>query len=360
MEHENNAAPGNNSNGQQPRRIDPAQVRKITQSEIHKPAQDSPKNMLNIKRSYEWIEEAMKQPIPRMLFDEFWNEGEICILFADTNVGKSILAVQIADSISRGEPLPGFRLEAEPQPVIYFDFELSCKQYELRYSRDYTDHYVFHPNMYRAELNPGDELPAGCDSFEDCIVMSIEEAILNRNVKVLVVDNLTYLRNDNERAREANPFMQQLMGLKKEHGLSMLILAHTPKRDLSTPITENHLQGSKSLMSFADSSFCIGTSTQDKSLRYLKQIKVRAGEHRYSGDNVALCRIEKPTNFLGFTLIGHSTEREHLREKSEREKEELVREVKRLHFEEGKSQNAIAKELNISPSTVNKYVRKTG
>ncbi|MBW7913692.1 MAG: AAA family ATPase [Taibaiella sp.] len=338
-----------------PHRIDPVQIAKIAMDEINRPAPDTP-GILNIKRSYEWIEQAMQQPVPTMLFDEFWNEGEICILFADTNAGKSILAVQIADSISRGEAIQGFRLEAQAQPVIYFDFELSCKQYELRYSNGYRGHYTFHPNLYRAELNPGDTLPLGCHSFEDCIIAGIEEAVLNRNVKVLVIDNLTYLRDDNERARDAKPLMQKLMALKKEHGLSILILAHTPKRDPGSPITLNHLQGSKMLMNFCDSSFCIGTSTQDKNLRYLKQIKVRAGEYRYTADQVALCRIEKPANFLGFWYIGTGHEKEHLKEKEEGDKAELIQRAKELKGE-GKTQREIAEEMGISLGAVNKYLK---
>ena len=50
----------------------------------------------------QWLEIAKTRSIPKMLFSEFWFQGELCILFADTNMGKSILAVQIADSISRG------------------------------------------------------------------------------------------------------------------------------------------------------------------------------------------------------------------------------------------------------------------
>ena len=333
--------------------LNPDEIRRIAITHINQPATDN-NGLLNIKRSYEWIEEAMLQPIPVMLFDEFWNEGEICILFADTNAGKSILAVQIADSISRGTAVPGFKLQTPAQPVIYFDFELSCKQYELRYSNAYTGHYAFHPNLYRAELNPGDELPIGCDSFEDCIIAAIEEAVLNRNVKVLVIDNLTYLRDDNERARDAKPLMQKLMSLKKQHGLSILILAHTPKRDPGSPITLNHLQGSKMLMNFCDSSFCIGTSTQDKNLRYLKQIKVRAGEYCYTADNVALCRIEKPTNFLGFYHIGHGNEKEHLREKNNEEDKQRAKELK----EQGMSLREIGAELGIGKSTVGRYLNE--
>ncbi len=58
------------------------------------------------------------------------------------------------------------------------------------------------------------------------------------------------------------------------------------------------------------------------------------------------------------TESNHGHEKEHLKEKEEGDNTALIKEVKRLHLEEGKSQNAIAKELGLSPSTVNKYVHK--
>jgi hypothetical protein len=42
------------------------------------------------KPANSWIKEASLKPILKILFSEFWFEGEICILFADTNVGKAI------------------------------------------------------------------------------------------------------------------------------------------------------------------------------------------------------------------------------------------------------------------------------
>jgi hypothetical protein len=87
-----------------------------------------------------------------MLFSEFWYEQELCILFADTNVGKTILAVQIADSISRGCPIPGFKLEAQKQKVIYCDFELNDKQFQGRYSRNYGEPYVFSDNIIVCQI----------------------------------------------------------------------------------------------------------------------------------------------------------------------------------------------------------------
>lgn len=51
--------------------------------------------------------------------------------------------------------------------------------------------------------------------------------------------------------------MKQLKTLKNKYDLSLLILAHTPKRDLSKQLTRNDLQGSKMLINFCDSCFAI-------------------------------------------------------------------------------------------------------
>jgi hypothetical protein len=56
------------------------------------------KGLFTVKTASRWIEQAKTRPIPQMLFGELWFEGELCILFADTNLGKSILAVQIGNS----------------------------------------------------------------------------------------------------------------------------------------------------------------------------------------------------------------------------------------------------------------------
>jgi len=124
------------------------------------------KSLLKLKTASEWIEEAMSQPIPKMLFGDLWYEGEVNILFADTNLGKSILAVQIANSISRGEEIPGFILESLKQVVIYCDFELTSKQFEARYSHNNDSHYYFDNNFKRVEINPDAEFIEG-QSFED-------------------------------------------------------------------------------------------------------------------------------------------------------------------------------------------------
>jgi RNA polymerase sigma factor (sigma-70 family) len=312
--------------------------------------------IFKVKQANKWLEEANKRPIPKMLFDEFWFEGEVCILFADTNLGKSILAVQIADSISRAFPIQGFRLEAAKQKVLYFDFELSDKQFENRYSEDYANHYCFDDNFLRVEINPEAELESD-KSFEETLFVSLEQAIVEHSVRVLIIDNLTYLKNETERAKDALPLMKLLKALKNKYSLSILALAHTPKRDLSKPIGKNDLQGSKMLMSFCDCSFAIGESQKDTAFRYIKQIKVRQAEFRYDAENVCLCGISKPGNFLQFEFVSYTKEREHLKEITETDKKQQQEIIVQLHAD-GKSYREIGEVIGISHTQVSRILKK--
>jgi hypothetical protein len=313
------------------------------------------KGLFTVKTAKRWIEQAKNRPIPQMLFGEFWFEGELCILFADTNLGKSILAVQIGNSISRGEQIRGFKLETPKQPILYFDFELSDKQFENRYSIKFEQHYSFDDNFIRVEVNPEAVIPEG-QSFEDYLNYSLERSITEIGAKVLIVDNLTYLKNETEKAKDALPLMKHLKALKNKYGLSILALAHTPKRDLSKPITRNDLQGSKMLINFCDSSFSIGESHSDKNLRYLKQIKQRNTEQIYDAENVCICQIDKPLNFLLFEFVNFGKEWEHLKQHTEKDKESLnekVRELKR----QGRSFREIGAELGISHMKVSRILK---
>jgi AAA domain-containing protein len=312
--------------------------------------------LFKIRTANEWIEDAKSRPIPKMLFDEYWYEGELCILFADTNVGKSILAVQIGNSISKCKKIHGFKCEAEKQPILYFDFELSDKQFEGRYSEKYKNHLIFDNNFLRVEIDDDTDIPEDKIS-EEFLFESIERSINNYKAKVLIIDNITYLKNETEKARNALPLMKHLKTLKSKYGLSILVLAHTPKRDLSKPITRNDLAGSKMLMNFCDSAFTIGESNEDKNFRYLKQIKTRHTEKRYDSENVMVCEIKKPDNFLQLHFIKYGTESEHLRVYSKKDKEVRIAEVLELK-KQGISNVEIAQMYGVTEGAIRKWVKK--
>lgn len=282
--------------------------------------------LFTIKTANEWIEEAKNQPIPKALFGPLWHEGELSILVADQNKGKSILGIQIADCITKGISNPHLPIDAKSQPVIYGDFEMTLKQFEKRYSADYKDHYLFSADFHRFEINP--DFAKTVDLNEE-LILQLEQLIEKTGSKIIIIDNLTFLNTQSmDTAKEALPLMQRLKALKSKHGLSILVLAHTPKRSLYNPLTANDIAGSKQLANFADSIFGIGESAIDKSFRYIKQLKSRATEIVFDTENVLECRIFKDFNNLKFEFTGIGNETDHL--KSQPEKEELKQKVLEL------------------------------
>lgn len=309
-----------------------------------------------LRTATRWMEEARSQPETRMLFGEFWHEGELCILFADTNLGKSILAVQIGDSISRGEAIAPLKLQADAQQVVYLDFELTKKQFQHRYQGIMGEAYEWSPRFLRAEIDPDNAVPGPKLTFEEYLNLSLVKAVEETQTRILIIDNLTYLRNETEKAKDALPLMKHLKQMKSKYNLSILALAHTPKRDPSRPITRNDLQGSKMLMNFCDSAFSIGESQKDKSLRYFKQIKQRNTEEVYGDDNVCLFQIVKPDSFLKFEFLDHSREWEHLHEPTTEDRAALKAQVTELH-QAGKSLREIATQLEISKSKADRLLK---
>lgn len=317
--------------------------------------EDNPNvGLFTVRSANQVIEDAKNRPTPCKLFGQLWFEGEVEIMFADTNLGKSILAVQIADAISRGKGTMEMKMNAKPQMVLYCDFELSDKQFENRYRGDDGSHYSFSPNLMHVEVNPdADDYPDGYD-FEDYVKVSLERTVLQYNAKVIIIDNLTYLSRETEKAKDALPLMKWLKSFARKYGLSILVLAHTPKRNLSNPITRNDLQGSKMLINFCDGCFAIGESTRGTNIRYIKEIKQRNEPIRYDAENVIVCEIIKPDNFLHFSFLEWGCESEHLRQMTATDRDDLIEQVKELSSQ-GKSQREISKQLGIGLGSVNKY-----
>ena len=111
------------------------------------------------------------------------------------------------------------------------------------------------------------------------------------------------------------------------------------------------------LINFVDSSFAIGESNSDTNLRYIKQIKARNTEIIYDTNNVLVCEIGKPINFLQFLFKDFGNERDHLKQYSNEDREATIQKAKELS-KSGLSQRLIAKELGIAVGTVNKYINK--
>ncbi len=365
-------------------------------------------NLFSAKPGNAFLRDAPQKSALKKLFSDFWHEGELSILFADTGRGKSVLAVQIARSIALGEPIAPFELEVPAQRVVYFDFELTDDQFALRYTKsgsppvlggvdaalggrggadlsepgensppvlggvdaasadgvvkDVEDSGLpFNDNFIRCPPRTIDEIPPEYKDYSEFLTNSLVEFIRFSRAKVVVVDNITWLNTSIESSAPALRLMKALHTLKREFGLSILVLAHTPKRHLGSAITVNHLQGSKMLANFADNIFAIGSSFRSRDLRYLKHIKARSGALRYDAVNVPIIRLEKPSNFLGFTFVEFARERDQMDwyRDPHFDRSGIIARVHQLSAQ-GLTQRQIAAQLSIGPATVNRYLRING
>lgn len=151
--------------------------------------------LFSIKPANQFMQEAALRPNPVPLWKTLWYEGEVCCLFSDSNLGKSIYAVQIATEIAKN------------QKVLLFDFELSDKQFQVRYTDDFGNLYRFPDNLFRVEIN---KESLDIESFYDSMLNNIEQAAIQTGAKVLIIDNLTYMCLDSEKGKEAGGLMLQL------------------------------------------------------------------------------------------------------------------------------------------------------
>gem|GEM_PF-4408342 len=285
------------------------------------------------------MEAARNLPPKKQLFKELWYEGEIGILFSEQGRGKTILAIQIADNLSKYEK------------VCYLDYELSDQQIYTRYS-DRGGEYQFNTNLIR----PLRDQIFFKEDQANKLLRYIEMQYYTFGVKIFIIDNITALSHQLESASAMIKLMNKLVELKSKYGLSILILAHTKKRNKKNPIEDNDLAGSKKILALCDCAFTIGAALGDDKALYLKQIKVRECEMKYGSNNVITCHIEKVYNFLQFIEDGYAKEEDLLNKDKGNNKEEII-EMMLAMREGGMSNRAIAKDLNVSEATVRNYMK---
>lgn len=282
-------------------------------------------------------------PEPQSLWgDGLIFENEVTCLYSDSNTGKSILSVQIGNDIAK-----------TGRKVLYVDFELSMAQFRKRYKNERGEDFEFSPNFLR------------CNSCqyaifdEDTIISDILSACADSGAEVVIIDNLTWIDSNVEKGDAAALLMKELVAMKQTHGLTVIVISHTPKRDLYRPITQNDLSGSKKIMNFVDAAITIGKCLNEPNLRYIKQIKVRSDSFKYDSDNVLVCELNRgeKENYLHFEPIRTAPETELLRSMTDETRDSLIHQVKHL-TDLGRSQREIARELGISKSCVLNYQRK--
>lgn len=307
-------------------------------------------SFLRARTANQRTEDGKNMPRVKQMCGSLWKKGELVFLFAGPKRGKSIFAVQIADALSKGEPLLEGILqnECDPQRVGYIDFELMDNEWYSRYADDRTEFsYEFNENLIIIDQNPDfTDYDSGMDKV---IFASIEEAVLSYKLDAVVIDNITWLAqvatSDTQAALE---LMKKLDSLKKRTGISILILAHSPKINAVLPLDENMMGGSKHLSNFAQGVFAIGKSVIGKETRYIKECVRRNGRLHFDEENVIQVEIVKDASLLQYKFVQMSSEAMHLNDPNDADtKLMMVKQAAELRKSTPKSFQTIYDEMGI-------------
>lgn len=254
---------------------------------------------LQIRNLNQVIEDARDQPEQLRLIGDLWLKGQVAILYGESGTGKSVLAYQIGECIAAGiDLIPDLlKNECERQKVLYFDFELSDRQILKRYADPNSPKsFQFDENFVRASVNR--DFLNYKNSMDVFVMAQIEEAIAAHKPDVIILDNITYIAEEANDASVAIRIMKRIKQLTNRYDLSTLVLGHTPKRDHTQPITQDHLSGSKNIANFCDTMFALGKDANDPLIKYIKQTKFRDVEEFFNENNVIKTVIDKDTDMF--------------------------------------------------------------
>jgi len=308
--------------------------------------------MLKIRTANDRLKEAAFQPTPNNLFNSLVFENETTIIFADTEVGKSILAVQIGNEIS------------EKLRTLYVDMELSTKQFGMRYSEESETkeitNYPFNDNLLITSLADSHQNLSEEENEFD-IFKEVENLISENNIECLIFDNVSMISTgDVDRAYSVIPLMKKFKEMKEKYGLTLIIVDHTKKRNEYIPISINDLNGSKMKANLVDSVFYIGKSRQSENMRYILQLKNRSAEKSYTQDSVLECEIIKKDTFLQFNFLDAlGSELDHIKQVPKVDKKERNSKIISL-FLDGTNKTQIGNEVGLHESSIRKILRENG
>lgn len=211
----------------------------------------------------------------RMLFDEYWSEGELALCIGESGVGKTIFSLQLGDAIARGRPIGGFRMTALRQKTLYVDLKHSDMQIRAWYAT--AGGRKFSENLYI-------ESPPVPEDLTTWLRSTIEA----NGYRVVIVDDIFALSRTYAGTRETLTVMRELRRLTRELSISMLVLAGSrkPPRQI---VSEADLMSTRVLCDAADSIFALGHHPYKPGHRYLIQTRSAMRPVYWTEHNAPVC-----------------------------------------------------------------------
>lgn len=260
------------------------------------------------------------------------------MLFGAHGVGKSLLAVEIAEALARGRAIEGLEMPDTRQNVLYVDLVLSDTQFGCRYScevpkkkRGARLHYKFSANLYRDRPLEGEDLVGWLRGFVE-----------KEKIGVVIIDDLSLISRTDDGTRQTLELVRELRRLTRQLGISALVLADSHPYIFSREIAERDLRRTRILCAYADSVFAL-SAVQNTVWRHLVQTRSQAGELAWTHRSPAHFKVSaRDDGFVGFGFVADALCEEQ---------QQLACQIKEMHDQGEHSFREIAESLGISKST---------
>ena len=252
----------------------------------------------------------IKYPDKKYILYPLVKEGQLGIIFGKSGEGKSIFAMEIANFIAKGKSdWDFFRVDTDPQKVLYINFELSQSSLANRYKANKFSNDLTILTMLNYEYNNFLQYGQKNEVRLNKSLDTIEQLALKYDTKIIFIDNLSNIADSVEQASEADRFISDLYGRMKAKNITIIFLGHTPKVSNSSAITQNQLKGSSSLSKTFEVMIGFQRSNNDKNISHIKQVKTRDVDNIFDELNVAKFQYNS-NGIYGWELeyIGNDTE----------------------------------------------------
>ena len=284
------------------------------------------------------------------LWHGLWYQGEMACLFGEPNVGKTILAMQIANELNKR----GLK-------TLYFDFENAAHQFKSRYKTDKFNYSTGDGEFIVKPLNPNYST-APLDSRS--ILDYIKKDFVTERAPIIIIDDITHLIGSGDQA-DVRYVLNTLRSWSQHFLVSILVLAHSKRRKPTSLTTIDSLAGSFEYSYAFDSIFSLTRANyynakQNNITHYIKHHKNRMGPVTYHEFNVITAQFGRDENngFLQFNnLYTGGNERQLLRDNGYNTPEQITQaiiEYKKLFL----TTREIANLVGCSQSHVSKTLTK--
>ena len=288
------------------------------------------------------------------LWHGLWYQGEMACLFGEPNVGKTILAMQIANELNKR----GLK-------TLYFDFENAAHQFKSRYKTDKFNYSTGDGEFIVKPLNPNYST-APLDSRS--ILDYIKKDFVTERAPVIIIDDITHLIGSGDQA-DVRYVLNTLRSWTQHFMVSILVLAHSKRRKPSSLTTIDSLAGSFEYSYAFDSIFSLTRANKYNEkhyniTHYIKHHKNRMGPVSFNELNVITAQFGRDENngFLQFNnLYTGGNERQLLRDNGYKNYDEINKAIIQyynLHFSTREIANLVGSSQTHVCRTIHRYVKQ--